>query len=620
MSGSLADRLRTEARDPVAPASAPQVPARRRLASAAMLGAVALAGAGGLWATSSTGSARVAGLLLVLVAAVATGWIPIVVRQSGPPLGGAGYEPRRGLGLRVLHIVTTVLYNAGLMVLVLAALIRFGVVQAQLAPQPIRVFPLLMAGYLGLLALAAHLKLRDGTPVVHDWATRLHGIFLGVASAAVAGLAGAMLVRPTLTVGRATLGVDDLQVFVLAALLGAGTQVFLAVGLPTVAQLVSGVMRLFTAPRSSRARATPPFVYAAAIALAATVVVGYIAAQTHVLTRLGNFHDQRVGLLLLLFPLGIGFFVAASAFQIWRESRRGVFKRRIARKLRNDILVFGVSGIMGVACGTMLAMDLSGRYASVGPIVFGPDSSKDLLMLTIVGTALPLGVYLHRQNRAVDLVEARLPDFLNDLAETRRAGLTLTASLQSAASSDYGALSPEIRKMADQVSWGIPFTTALAQFAGRVKTSLVQRSCFLIIEAAKTGGSVADILKAAARDAYEIKALQSERRTTMMTYLIVLYVVFFVFLTVIAVMQTQFIPHVIAANEAVATQGAQSPFGGGTGLQQASITASYYDALMVQAIGNGIVAGVLSEGRITAGLRHVAIMALAAWALFRFAL
>ena len=50
--------------------------------------------------------------------------------------------------------------------------------------------------------------------------------------------------------------------------------------------------------------------------------------------------------------------------------------------------------------------------------------------------------------------------FLRDVAASHRGGLTLTASVQIAAKGEYGELTPEIRKMADQLSWNVPFNEA----------------------------------------------------------------------------------------------------------------------------------------------------------------
>jgi archaeal flagellar protein FlaJ len=107
----------------------------------------------------------------------------------------------------------------------------------------------------------------------------------------------------------------------------------------------------------------------------------------------------------------------------------------------------------------------------------------------------------------------------------------------------------------------------------------------------------------------------------MLTYLIVIYVVFFVFLCVIAVLDIRFIPQVLAAGEATAQiEAATQGVGQAAAFDREGIRFVYFNAVVVQAVGNGLVGGVLSESHVTAGLRHVAIMAAMAWVIFRLLL
>lgn len=538
------------------------------------------------------------------------------------PMGGVGYRRPAQAAVRALHATLSIAYNAGLMVVVFAALVRFDVLPLDLPPRLVQAFPVLLGAYLLALAIAVKLRIGENGGVTRTWYTRAHAWFLAGVSAPVLLVAAALLAQDTVSVaGRFTLTEPDLQVLSLVAVLGVGTQLFLVVHLPTTFDLVTDLLRLFAEPRAGR-KGTPPIVYAGLLSVGLTLAAGFLLVRFDLVRRLGGFQDERVALLLVLLPVGLALFLLSSALQIWREGRRGLYSRKITRKVRDDLLVYGFSALAGLGLTVLLVLNLLGRVDSVGPFQGGRGLSKDLIVMTILATAGPIGWHVSRQSRRVDAIEGRLPDFLNDLAETRRAGLTLAASLQSCSLSDYGALTPEVQKMANQVSWGVPFTEALQQFADRVKTNLVRRSVHLIIEASKTGGSVADILKAAARDAYEIKALESERRVNMATYLIVLYVVFFVFLVVMAVMDNRFIPQVIEANRVAGQLGTDTsdvPIGGGN-LDQDVLRFIFFNAAIVQAIGNGIVGGVLAEGRLTAGFRHVAWMALSAWLLFRFVL
>lgn len=615
------------ANEPTVRPAVPRPP--RRALGRRVVGLLVLAGIGlllGIASLAVGGSER--GFLLVGLLLCALGTALVASAKAvGPPgdhmVGGAGYIVPRSRAERLLHTTITLLYNIGIMVVVFAALVRFGALQLGFAQPILDGFPIALAVYLALLAIAAGRRILLQGGVLRTWYTRVHGLVLATLSIPIAAAALALAWRGTIERnGTVWLTESDVLVLLLVGLLGVGTQLFLAANLPTIFDLTSGLMRAMTTKRTTATRDTPPIVYALLLAMLATIVVGYLLVRFDVVGQLGNFQNRRVALLLVLFPVGAAFFFLSAALQIWRESRRGLYKKRIPTKLRNDLFVYGFSTLAGLGMSILLVMNLVGRLDALGP-VSGQSLQMDLIVLAVLTTAGPIGWYMHRQNRRVDGIEARLPDFLNDLAETRRAGLTLTASLQSCALSDYGPLTPEIRKMAVQVGWGLAFTEALQQFADRVKTSLVRRSASLIIEASRTGGSVSEILKAAAKDAYEIKALEQDRRVAMMTYLIVIYVVFFVFMTVLIVLDVQFIPKVLEASAAAASSSVAAGgagFGNTKGINAADIHFAYFLGGIVQAVGNGIVGGVLSEGRVTAGLRHTAIMASTIWIMFRFAL
>lgn len=563
------------------------------------------------------------GLLVALFAtALGVTWLSSGRFVERPPTelaGGSGYVVPRSALEKVLHPILSLAYNAGIMVIVFAALLRFRLILLEFPAALTQNFPILVGLYVALLAVAAERRILQQGGVLRTWYTRTHGWFLAALSLPILAL-GIVLV----TVGELRSGgvrylvEDDLVVLVLVGVMGVGTQLFLAANLPTIFDLASGLTRAFTTKR--RVGDTPPILYAAVIALVAVVGIGWLIVRFDLLEGIGYFRDGRVALLLVLVPVGAAAFFGSAAIQIWREGRRGLYKKRLGTKLRNDLVVYGLSALLGLVGAILLTLTFTGQFTGWGPLS-GQGLQMDLIAFTIIGTAGPIGVYLQRQDRRVDGIEARLPDFLSDLAETRRAGLTMSAALHSCALSDYGPLTSEVKKMSQQVGWGVSFNEALAQFAQRVKTSLVQRSCSLIIEASRTGGSVAEILKAAAKDAHEIKGLESDRRVQMLTYLIVIYVVFGVFLLVIGVLDGQFIPQVLAANQATqAGNLGDTTFGGGAGVNFADIHFAYFLAVIVQSVGNGLVGGVLSEGQVRSGFRHVAYMAAMSWVVFRFVL
>ncbi|HUR62057.1 MAG TPA: type II secretion system F family protein [Candidatus Thermoplasmatota archaeon] len=241
--------------------------------------------------------------------------------------------------------------------------------------------------------------------------------------------------------------------------------------------------------------------------------------------------------------------------------------------------------------------------------------ATDLFILAVMFAAGPYGYFYNRELNRIAAVDNKFPDFLRDLAESARAGMTLPRALVTASQGSYGALTPEIKVMAAQVEWGVEFGDALARFAIRCKTPLIDRTVALVVEAQRAGGSVVDVLTAASEDAREIKQIVSERNTQMSMYNVVIYISFFVFIVVVLVLAGQFIP---AFKKAVGAASGQQV--GGLrfiDFDPDDFNTIFFQAAVVQAIGGGLVGGVLTKGNAVSGFIHIAVMLAAAWLSFR---
>jgi flagellar protein FlaJ len=237
----------------------------------------------------------------------------------------------------------------------------------------------------------------------------------------------------------------------------------------------------------------------------------------------------------------------------------------------------------------------------------------------------PVGIARGREDRRIREIEERLPDFLRDVAEGGRFGMTLSKSIVSAAKGKYGKLTPEIQRMAFQIQWGVSATEALALFGERVKTPLVNRVSALIIKASTAGGNVADVLELVAVDTKETHLMQRERRASMQAYTSVIYIAFGVFVVTVLILQATFLTEMAkTAAAAQAVQGQGGAVAGGA-VQGASIDPTlipqikevYFYAAIVHALGDGLLAGVISAGKFSAGLLHAFVMTLGAFMMLR---
>ena len=245
-----------------------------------------------------------------------------------------------------------------------------------------------------------------------------------------------------------------------------------------------------------------------------------------------------------------------------------------------------------------------------------------LTWMTVAVIALigPYGFFLGKKQRNIKAIERRLPDFLRDVAEAGRFGMTLAEAIVVSSSGRYGKLTPEIKKMAAQISWGVPATEALRLFSERVKTPMTGRIVSIIVKSSDAGGDVADVLTMVSHDAKEAQLTEDERRITMSTYIAVIYISFLVFLVTIWILNATFLPRMREASESLqgASTAIESPLAANLPSEIFNIKVAFFIAVFVHGLGDGILAGVLDNGRIPNGLKHSFIMLLIAVIGFQF--
>lgn len=252
-----------------------------------------------------------------------------------------------------------------------------------------------------------------------------------------------------------------------------------------------------------------------------------------------------------------------------------------------------------------------------------PFEWMDWIMFGIMIFVGPYGFYQAARIKKVKQIEDRLPDFLRDVAEAGRFGMTLAEAIVVASSGRYGPLTPEIQKMAAQIEWGVPANEALRLFSERVKTPLVQRMVSIVMKASDAGGNVADVLTMVAHDAREAILSDTEKGIVMSTYVAVIYISFFVFLATIIILTLSFLPQMEFAGKQLTSslEGLdQSKLGSVSKLDTSVIPGvefAFLIAAIAHAIGDGIMAGVLQKGSIPMGMRHAFIMMIMTFLLLR---
>lgn len=246
-------------------------------------------------------------------------------------------------------------------------------------------------------------------------------------------------------------------------------------------------------------------------------------------------------------------------------------------------------------------------------VVWGTPQVDDAIIFTVLIAIIPPGIFQYIRYKDISKIEERFPDFMLEIAELNRAGMTLPHALGVVAKGEYDALTPEIKRMDAMVSWGISFERALQNFARRKKTLMIQRSVSMITQAERAGANIPDILESTAKDARGSKVIEDERRGSMFLYVVISYMAFFVFLFIVWILSTVFMP-VMAEAGALAGPGV----GLLVGFDPAIYTRLFFHAAVIQAFTSGLVAGKLGGSGITAGLKHSVILMIIAYVVFAF--
>ena len=244
-------------------------------------------------------------------------------------------------------------------------------------------------------------------------------------------------------------------------------------------------------------------------------------------------------------------------------------------------------------------------------------SAIDYVIFGLISLMLPYGLYGRRRDQLRSRVEAKFPDFLRDLAEYWKGGLSMTVAIQTLAKGEYGNLNEDVNKMAAQISWGISFGEVLDMFTERVTSPIVTRAVRMVDEANRAGGRISDILLAASFDAREIKALETERRQEVGSYVTVIYASFFVYLGIILVLAQTFIPAIVDSAAATGSTGSMS-IGNLTirEMNEVWISTIFLYSLVVQGIGNGLAAGFMANGRLYSAFNRASFLLVVGWLVF----
>ena len=234
-------------------------------------------------------------------------------------------------------------------------------------------------------------------------------------------------------------------------------------------------------------------------------------------------------------------------------------------------------------------------------------TTSTLFAIPFLIAATPFA-YLHDRKREQDrTIRDRFPDALEIVADADANEVPLSEAFALVARRMGGPLAAELGRIDRDLRWTDDVLGALDRFAGRVGVPAVERVCYLLQESVRATNDLAPVFRVVADDLSTRNDVRTRQRRNMRPYVLVVFIGVFVYLAIVVMFDTHFLP--VAAEVAeTSTESLRS-----APLQVGEVPTTTYHRLffhsaLIQAVGNGLLLGVLTDNRVASGVGYAAVL------------
>jgi len=271
-----------------------------------------------------------------------------------------------------------------------------------------------------------------------------------------------------------------------------------------------------------------------------------------------------------------------------------------------------------IAKKILLTLTIIGFLFSMYYVLNNMNYPRNVNIVLILPFIFFLAPYLIIGLYQVKRIEAKMeiiPRFLRDVVDNVESGMDLASAIENTVNNEYSVLNDDVKKFANQLSWGIEFEEALLNFAENIGSKNLRRDFLLVSEARKVGGHVEKILRELSLKINMENLRNKERRSNLASNTFTGYISFIIFIFIIVLVYNNLfldLGSTLSANE-----------------QQADITEEnnsmmliYLTLLMLLtyelAILSGFLFGLMQENDIIAGAPHVVALVIMSFIGFFF--
>ena len=241
------------------------------------------------------------------------------------------------------------------------------------------------------------------------------------------------------------------------------------------------------------------------------------------------------------------------------------------------------------------------------------NSIRDIgIIFGILVGIVPLTLLQLREVQRRDSIDRNLPLFLLALLSAVQSGSNLIRAIEQTADRNMGSLTPEVKNLKANISWGIPIEEAFENFVQRTNTRLSKRVIVLLEMALRIGGNITSNLEMIQKYVSELQNIEKERRSNLQPYTYTIYISYAVFIGIAVILSSQFFTEIEVVqkllNDSVTAGGSGGVFSQLKDMDISMLNEILFNMALVEAVFGGLAAGKIGSGSYVSGIKHIVIM------------
>lgn len=298
--------------------------------------------------------------------------------------------------------------------------------------------------------------------------------------------------------------------------------------------------------------------------------------------------------------------------KIGRKIRIPFLSSLLANKKKKTVLMSS----MGAVIVIVIAFQVAGAT--------GNTTIRDIgIVAGILGAVFPPIMLNIAGNRRRDSIDRNLPVFLLSIVSAVQSGATIMRAIEDAADRDMGELTPQLKNLRANLSWGMSIEEVFDNFSKKVETILARRVAILLLTAVQSGGEIAATIDMIQKHVTEMQNIEKERKSSLQPYTYTIYISYVVFIAVIVLLVGNFFSQIaVVQNQLI--EGSKTSniplgmFGALLGVDVSQLNSLMFNMALIEAVFGGIAAGKIGESSFIAGIKHVIVMIIIAVVAFAF--